>query len=108
MSIISDICGMTKKPQSPPKKKKPQPAWAKRLQTARKMTTLNQTEFAKSIGLSQPRYSQYESGERKPPPDVLERLVKEHQISLNYVFGGEPDPRMIKRSDSTSRREQSA
>jgi transcriptional regulator with XRE-family HTH domain len=79
-----------KKPAEKPKKKE-RGAWSVRLEAARIAVEPNQTKFAKSIGISQPRYSQYESGRRDIPPEILERIVRTYPtFDLNFVFGAVP------------------
>jgi len=72
------------------KEKTDRPGWARRLAQARKTVEPRQTIFARHLGISQPRYSQYESGDRKIPPEILERIAQLYpMIDMNFVFGAE-------------------
>lgn len=47
---------------------------------------LNQSEFAKLIGLTQTYLSQIENGRKTPAIGVLERIAKEFEIPLPIIF----------------------
>jgi len=48
---------------------------------------MNQTEFAKLLGMSQTGYSKYERGENDVPTEVLIKLAKIHKTSVDYLLG---------------------
>ena len=58
---------------------------------------LTQSEIGEAIGVPQRTYSYYENGERMVPPDVLARLARFHNTSVDYILGltdeTEPYPR---------------
>lgn len=68
-----------------------------RIRDLREDTDMNQTEFAKLLGMSQTGYSKYERGENDVPTDVLLKLAKIHKTSVDYLLGltdiKEPYPR---------------
>jgi transcriptional regulator with XRE-family HTH domain len=70
------------------------PAWAVRLEAARTMTGFGQTDFARRIGLSQQRYSNYEYGLREP--DIATWILLKHalNVSLDFLLAGEPPARL--------------
>jgi len=58
-----------------------------RIRDLREDSDMNQTEFAKLLGMSQTGYSKYERGENDIPTDVLIRLAKIHKTSIDYLLG---------------------
>ena len=58
-----------------------------RIRDLREDTDMNQTEFAKLLGMSQTGYSKYERGENDIPTEVLIRLAKIHKTSVDYLLG---------------------
>jgi len=48
---------------------------------------MNQTEFAKLLGMSQTGYSKYETGENDIPTAVLIKLAEIHKTSVDYLLG---------------------
>lgn len=55
----------------------------------RKKLGLSQGELAKRLGMLQSQYSNYERGTRKPSVEVLEKLVKQFNININYLLTGD-------------------
>ena len=58
-----------------------------RIRDLREDTDMNQTEFAKLLGMSQTGYSKYERGENDIPTEVLIQLAKIHKTSVDYLLG---------------------
>lgn len=58
-----------------------------RIRDLREDTDMNQTEFAKLLGMSQTGYSKYERGENDVPTEVLIKLAKIHETSVDYLLG---------------------
>lgn len=58
-----------------------------RIRDLREDTDMNQTEFAKLLGMSQTGYSKYERGENDVPTEVLIKLAKIHKTSVDYLLG---------------------
>ena len=58
------------------------------IRTIRKERTpqLNQSEFAKLIGITQTYLSQIETGSKTPTISVLEKISKEFEIPLPIIF----------------------
>jgi transcriptional regulator with XRE-family HTH domain len=68
------------------------PEWAKRLRDARKLTGLGPTAFAKKIGLSQQRYSNYERGEREPDVTAWRMISTHLPVALDFIILGRTRP----------------
>ena len=58
-----------------------------RIRNLREDSDLNQTAVAKMLGMSQTGYSKYETGENDIPTDVLIRLSKFYNTSIDYLLG---------------------
>lgn len=59
-----------------------------RIRAARKSTGLNQAEFGKKLGVSQPAISNWESGREKPNPSVISKLAEmtnSHDIVAQFL-----------------------
>ncbi|MCO5483399.1 helix-turn-helix transcriptional regulator [Enterococcus faecalis] len=52
---------------------------------------LTQAEVAKALGVSQPNYRRWETGERAPSSDTLERLSDFFHVSTDYLLGRTDD-----------------
>jgi transcriptional regulator with XRE-family HTH domain len=61
---------------------------AARLRQARAATGLNQTQFAKKIGITAHRYNQYESEKRPLTIDVANRICDEFGFTLDWLYRG--------------------
>lgn len=48
---------------------------------------LNQTKVAKLLGMSQTGYSKYETGENDIPTQVLIKLARFYDTSVDYLLG---------------------
>ena len=48
---------------------------------------MTQTEIAKLLGMSQTGYSKYETGENDIPTDILIKLAKIYNTSVDYILG---------------------
>ena len=58
-----------------------------RIRDLREDTDLNQTEFAKILGMSQTGYSKYETGENDIPTSILIKMAKYYNTSIDYILG---------------------
>lgn len=58
-----------------------------RIRDLREDTDMNQTEFAKLLGMSQTGYSKYERGENDVPTETLIKLARIHKTSVDYLLG---------------------
>lgn len=59
----------------------------KRLKILRENRNLTQTRLGEEIGVVRSQVSMYESDERTPSPDVLVKIAKFFDCSLDYLFG---------------------
>lgn len=64
-----------------------------RLRDLREDHDWNQTAVAKMLQMSQTGYSKYETGENDIPTQVLIRLARIYQTSVDYLLGETDDPR---------------
>ena len=58
-----------------------------RLRDLREDSDRNQTELAALLGMSQPGYSKYETGENEVPVSILVKLADIYQTSTDYLLG---------------------
>lgn len=59
----------------------------KRLINLRKSKKMTQEEFAKAIGITRSSYSQYELGNREPDYDILDKIAKFYDVTVDYLLG---------------------
>ncbi|QQQ87421.1 helix-turn-helix transcriptional regulator [Peptacetobacter hiranonis] len=52
----------------------------------RKKRGISQRELAKRIGISAPRYNQYENNKRSLPPKIALLIAKELNITLEDIY----------------------
>lgn len=64
---------------------------AETIKDIRRRNYLNQTQFAKRIGVTQGTVSQWENGLTRPNSDQLRSISKEFNISVDDLLQGEPD-----------------
>ena len=60
---------------------------AKRLKQLRVAANLQQTDIIKRLSLSSARYSQYESGKRRPDYELLIEFANLYGVSIDYLLG---------------------
>ena len=58
-----------------------------RLRDLREDKDLNQTQVAKMLGMSQTGYSKYETGENDVPTQILIKLARFYNTSIDYLLG---------------------
>lgn len=58
-----------------------------RIRDLREDRELNQTQFAKILGMSQTGYSKYETGENDIPTEILLKMADYYQTSIDYMLG---------------------
>lgn len=58
-----------------------------RIRDLREDKDLNQTQIAKMLGMSQTGYSKYETGENDIPTDILIKLARFYNTSIDYLLG---------------------
>lgn len=64
----------------------------RRLRDLREDNDRTQTDVAKLLGMKQPQYSRYESGQRDVPTEVLISLSEYYNTSVDYILGVTDDP----------------
>ena len=57
------------------------------LRSLRLQIGLNQTDFAKAIGVSRSTIGMYETGKREPDFETLELIADYFNVSLDYLMG---------------------
>ena len=57
---------------------------------------LSQKQVAKELHCSQQVYSNYELGQRDIPSDILIKLSKFHNVSVDYILGITDNPEIQK------------
>lgn len=63
---------------------------ARRLTLTRQAFAMNQAEFAEAAGLSQPQYSQFETGKRLLSLKAALSLCHKYNITLDWLYLGDP------------------
>ena len=58
-----------------------------RIRDLREDKDLNQTQIAKHLGMSQTGYSKYETGENDIPTQILIKLARFYNTSIDYLLG---------------------
>ena len=58
----------------------------RRIRDLREDSDRTQTEVAKILGCSQQVYSNYELGQRDIPTDILIKLSKLYNVSVDYIL----------------------
>ena len=58
-----------------------------RIRDLRQDRDLNQTQVAKMLGMSQTGYSKYETGENDIPTEILIKLSRFYNTSIDYLLG---------------------
>ena len=64
-----------------------------RLRDMREDKDMNQTEVAKMLGMSQTGYSKYETGENDVPTEILIKLARFYNTSIDYLLGETDNPK---------------
>ena len=67
-----------------------------RIRDLREDKDLNQTQIAKMLGMSQTGYSKYETGENDIPTDILIKLARFYNTSIDYLLGETNSPTRYK------------
>ena len=62
-----------------------------RLKSARERLNLSKAEAARRIGLTAASYVRYESGDRRPSPQVIISIAEKLETSVAYLSGGTND-----------------
>ena len=64
-----------------------------RLRDLREDRDMKQKDLAAYLNCSQQVYSNYELGQREIPTDILIRLSKLYQVSVDYILGLSDNPK---------------
>lgn len=64
----------------------------KNIRDLREDNDLTQSSLAKMLGISQRAYSYYENGQRTLTPEILIKLSKIHNVSIDYLLGQTDNP----------------
>ena len=62
-----------------------------RLKECREKIGISKQETARRIGISQPAYLRYESGDRKPSLQMTKEIAKVLNTSVDYLVGNSDD-----------------
>ncbi len=68
----------------------------RRIRDLREDHDLTQSDVAKILGMSQTGYSKYETGENDIPTQILIKLARYYNTSIDYLLGETADPRRNK------------
>ncbi|WP_123043152.1 helix-turn-helix domain-containing protein [Cohnella candidum] len=63
-----------------------------RLRERREKLGKTQLDSAKDLGISNVQLSRYESGDRKPDPQMLSRFAEYYKTTADYLLGRTDDP----------------
>lgn len=69
-----------------------------RLKDLREDADLKQKELAQILGCDQATYSRYETGKLNIPIDILKKLAKYYNVSMDYLIGLTNEKRTYKRN----------
>ena len=58
-----------------------------RLKDLREDSDLTQVKLAEILGCSQTTYSRYETGNLSVPIDILKKLARFYNVSVDYILG---------------------
>lgn len=68
----------------------------RRIRDLREDRDLTQVQLAKILNCSQQVYSNYELGQRDIPTDVLIRISRYYEVSVDYILGISDNPEISK------------
>lgn len=75
-----------------------------RLRALRSKLDKSQAEMAQALGISQPQWSQYESGARRITLDVAAAIAMYYGVTLDWVYFGDPAGLPMRHEDLAKRR----
>ena len=64
----------------------------RRIRDLREDRDLTQAQIAKILGMSQPGYAKYETGENDIPTEILIALARFYSTSIDYLLGQTDNP----------------
>lgn len=59
----------------------------RRIKDLREDNDKTQKQLADYLGIKQPQYYRYENGQRDIPTDILIKLSKYYNVSVDYILG---------------------
>ena len=59
----------------------------RRIRDLREDNDKTQKELAEYLGMKQPQYYRYETGQRDIPTDILIKLSQYYNVSIDYLLG---------------------
>lgn len=59
----------------------------RRIKDLREDNDKTQKQLADYLGMKQPQYYRYENGQRDIPTDILIKLSKYYNVSVDYILG---------------------
>jgi transcriptional regulator with XRE-family HTH domain len=68
----------------------------KRIRDLREDRDITQKQIAKELNCSQQVYSNYELGQRDVPTDILIKISKYYNVSVDYILGISDNPKINK------------
>ena len=68
----------------------------RRIRDLREDNNHTQKELSKILNCSQQVYSNYELGQRDIPTDILIKLSKIYNVSVDYILGLSDNPKRVK------------
>ena len=68
----------------------------RRIRDLREDRDKTQKEIARELNCSQQVYSNYELGQRDIPTDILIKLSKFYDVSVDYILGISDNPKILK------------
>lgn len=70
-------------------------AYYPRLRDLREDRDLTQTELVRLLGMHKTTYTNYEQGKREPPFELMIRMARFYNVSLDYLAGLTNEPRKL-------------
>lgn len=67
-----------------------------RLRDLREDMDLTQDQLVKILEMHKTTYTNYEQGKREPPFELIIKLAKLYNVSIDYIAGITDDPKPIK------------
>lgn len=67
----------------------------RRLRDTREDNDLTQQKLADMLGMSQTGYSKYETGENDIPTEILIKLSRIYNVSIDYLLGETDNPKKM-------------
>ena len=67
-----------------------------RIRDLREDADMTQKELSEKLGMSQTGYSKYETGENDIPTEILIKLARFYDTSIDYLLGETDNPKRYK------------